>query len=254
MEAYELLLRANWHLYRRTAQDIVEARRFTEAAAEKDPTYAAAHAGLAFLKYHEASKSFADRDYLNIVEESLALAEHALELDPFNPRALTYCAHTHNRLGNHQLALETVNRSIALCPSFYQSHTALAYARNFLGHYSDAKRAADETIRLRPRDPLIYRCIISKSIAEYQTKDFDRAAHIARVSLRTEPSWWNSQMLLAASLAQSGETAEAGEVVDKMHQDFPGLKLEHMLRRMPFAVPEHSEHLAEGMMRAGWRD
>jgi len=254
LEAYELLLRGYWHLYRRTPQDLAEAWRFMHAAADKDPTYATAYAGLGFLKYLEASSNFAETNYLSLMKDSRSMAEQALEVDPYNPRALTCSAMANTRLGKHEIALETINRSIELCPSFYLSHSALAFACDFFGDFSDAKSAADETIRLRPHDPLLYRCIISKSIAEYQTADYDRAERITRDSLRTDASWWNSRVLLAASLAKEGRLDEARETVDRIRQDHPGLTLEVMLRRMPFADPQYTEHLSDGIVQAGWRD
>jgi TolB-like protein/DNA-binding SARP family transcriptional activator len=254
LEAYELLLRGYWHLYRRTPDDIAEARRCLEVAVSRDPAYATPYAVLAFLKYVEATTSFGDSNYLDLMYDSFSTAEQAIELDPLNPRALTYSAIANTRLGNLKAAFETINRSIDLCPSFYQSHSALAFICDFMGKFSDAKYAADETIRLRPHDPMLYRCIISKSIAEYQTSDYDRARNITRDSLRSDASWWNSRMLLAASLSKDGQIDEARDVVDRMRDDFPDLTLEIMLRRMPFADPLHAEHLSEGMVLAGWRD
>lgn len=61
-------------------------------------------------------------------------------------------------------------------------------------------------------------------------------------------------MLLAASLAKAGQESEARVVADKLRRDYPGLTLETMLRRMPFARTQHTEHLADGLVQAGWRD
>jgi hypothetical protein len=70
----------------------------------------------------------------------------------------------------------------------------------------------------------------------------------------TDGSWWNSRMLLAASLAKAGRLGEARGVADKLHPDYPDLTLERMLRRMPFAHTKHTEHLADGLVHAGWQD
>ncbi len=254
LEAYELLHLGYWHLYRRTPDDLSEARRCMEAAVRKDPTYAAPYAGLAFLKYIAATAKLVDRNYLKLMQDCHSTAEQGLALDPINPRALTFSAMASMRAGNLPDAFDTIKRSIELCPSFYLSHSVLAFACDFMGKFTEAKSAADETIRLRPHDPMLHRCIISKSIAEYQTSNYGRARYITRDSLRTDASWWQSRMLLAASLGIDGHTAEARDTIAGLQKDFPSLTLETMLLHMPFADPGHSDHLTEGMVLAGWRD
>ena len=125
---------------------------------------------------------------------------------------------------------------------------------DFRGNFSDAAPAADETIRLRPHDPALHKCIIAKAIAHYQTGQYERAERIAKDSLRTNISWWHSNMMLAASLAQRGRLTDARVAAQRILADQPGITLEIMLQRMPFADPAHSDHLAEGLIRADWRD
>jgi DNA-binding SARP family transcriptional activator len=253
LEAYELLQRGYWHLYRGTPQDLVEASLYIKAAVAKDPTYAEAIAGLAYLKYRDAHTNFMD-NYRDRLEDCRDTAANALELDPRSPRALRYFAGANSFLGNHDIALESINRAIELCPSYATAYSGLAFVHDFAGNFSDAKPAVDETIRLRPHDPVLHRCIMSKSIAEYQTAQYESAERVARDSLRTNDSWWLSNMMLTACLGRMGRLEEARVTIDKLRECYPGLTLEIMQQKMPFVDPTHRDHLAEGLIQAGWRD
>ena len=251
LEAYELLQRGYWHIYRTTSQD--EASRCFEAAIAKDPTYAEALTGLAYLKLRNAHSNLINNFDVGM-EDCRATAAQALELDPRNPRALRMFAGANSFLGNHDIALESASRAVELCPSYAQGYSGLAFVHDFMGNFSDAIPAADETIRLRPHDPVLHRCIMSKSIADYQTSQYEHAELVARDSLRTNDSWWLSNMMLAACLGKQGRSDEARATIDKLREGYPGLTLEIMLHAMPFVDATHRDHLAEGLVQAGWRD
>ena len=253
LEAYELLQRGYWHLYRGTPEDEVEAQRCIEAATAKDPTYAEALTGLAYVKFRDAHSNFMD-NFEARLEDCRATAAQALELDPRNPRALRFLSGADSALGNHDIALEAASRAVELCPSFAQGYSGLAFVQDYIGNFTDAKPAADETIRLRPHDPVLHRCIMSKSIADYQTAHYESAERIARDSLRTNDRWWLSNMMLAASLGKLGRSSEARVLTDKLHDAYPGITLEIILQKMPFVDRAHRDHLAEGLLEAGWRD
>jgi DNA-binding SARP family transcriptional activator/tetratricopeptide (TPR) repeat protein len=253
LEAYELLQRGYWHVYRGTAEDEAEAWRCIEAAVAKDPTYAGALAGLAYLKYRDAHANFMD-NFSQRIEDCRVTAEQALRLDPQNPRALRFLAGANSALENHDIALQSIKRAVELCPSYAQAYSGLAFVQDFIGNFSDAKPAADETIRLRPYDPVLHKCIMSKSIADYQTGEYERAEFVARDSLRTNDSFWLSNMMLAACLGRLHRLEEAKEIIEKMRNQYPGVTLEMMMQKMPFVDPSHRDHLAEGLIQAGWRD
>jgi adenylate cyclase len=253
LEAYELLQRGYWHLYRATLEDEVESYRFFEAALAIDPTYAEAVSGLAYLKFRDAHANLLN-DFLGRMEDCRRTAAQALELDPRNPRAMRILSGADSTFGNHDVALATIKRAVELCPSYAQGFSGLAFAHDFKGSFSEAIPAADETIRLRPHDPVLHRCIMSKSIAAYQIGLYEGAERIARDSIRTNDRWWISNMMLAASLGKQGRPDAARAAIEKLKKDHPGLTLEAMFQGMPFADAAHREHLAEGLVQAGWRD
>ena len=253
LAAYELLHRGYWYLYRVSPQQHGEARRCFEAALAKDSTCVGALAASGIVTYVEAHanpvKNFPQR-----MEDCRDTTARALELDPREPRALRYYGGASCFLGDQDTAFDAVTRSIELCPSYASAYSGLAFVHDFKGNFAEAAPAVDETIRLRPHDPVLYKCIMAKAIAHYQTGQYERAERITKDSLRTNNSWWLSNMMLTASLAQRGRLADARVAAQTIRADQPGITLEIMLQRMPFASPAHSDHLAEGLILAGWRD
>lgn len=255
MSAYEFLQRGNWHLFRNLSSydGDDEARRCFEAALKLDPNYAAALAALAYVKYRNASKYIAT-NFREHIEDSRQTALQALSIDPREPRALRYLAGALSMLGDQEGARQAFQRSIELCPSYATAYSGLAFSHDFLGQFAEAQTAADQTMLLRPHDPILCKCVISKSIADYQTGDYERAERIAQNSIRTNSVWWMSNALLAASMAQQKKLAEALAVTKRLRATYPGLKLEKLAAGLPFTDPAHRDHLVEGLVQAGWRD
>jgi len=257
LSAYELLQRGNWQLYRNLTNTDAddEAARCYEAALAIDPNYAAALAALAYVKFRVSLRNATDADrFRTHLEDVRATAMQALDIDPREPRALRYLGGALSLLRDQEGALQAIERAIELCPSFATAYSGLAFVHDFRGEFAAAKPAADETMRLRPHDPVLHRCIMSKSIADYQTGAYEAAAQVARNSLSTSRTWWMSNALLAASIGQQGRSGEAVEAIKRIRTNYPGVKLDGLLDGMPFVDQSHLEHLREGLIKAGWRD
>lgn len=257
LSAYELLQRGNWQLYRNLTNTDAddEAARCYEAALAIDPNYAAALAALAYVKYRVSLRHATDAEHFRMhLEDVRATAMQALDIDPREPRALRYLGGALSLLRDQEGALQAIERSIELCPSFATAYSGLAFVHDFRGEFEAARPAADETMRLRPHDPVLHRCIISKSIADYQTGAYEGAAQVARNSLSTSSTWWMSNALLAASVGQQGRTSEATEAIERIRNNYPGVTLDRLSSVLPFTDQAHIDHLREGLIKAGWRD
>jgi TolB-like protein/DNA-binding SARP family transcriptional activator len=252
LSAYDLTQRGKWHSLRKTLPDIAEAQRCFETATELDPTYANAWAGLAYVKYHLAQANPTDY-YRHRMADCLEVAAKAVELDPDDPRALGMLAIANSFLGNLEVAGSAFCRALEICPSYAQGYAGLAYAQGFDGDFAGALQSADRTIRLRPHDPSLCRCTASKAVAGYLTEDYELAERIALDSKRSEQEWWLSNALLIASLGQQNRLVEAKGVIAEFCSTEPAFDLIEGIRtRFPFSDPNHTDHLVEGLQRAGW--
>lgn len=251
LSAYEFVQRGYWHIY--ATGDDSGAKRCFQAALDADPNYAAALSGMAYVQYRTAHTEPLG-DFRQRMRECRATAEQALALDPWDPRALRQIGGANSFLGECDAAYAAISKAIEICPSYANAYSGLAFIHDWRGEFAAARPACDETIRLRPHDPVLHKCILSKSIADYATGNVESAERIARDSLRTNDTWWYSHVLLAAALGQQAQRAEAQERIATIKELYPGLTLERMMEKFPFDNAGHAERLADGLMRAGWSD
>ncbi|MCB1744480.1 MAG: hypothetical protein KDK91_29200 [Gammaproteobacteria bacterium] len=251
LDVYDHVLRGNWLVNQSGPERLSEAVAHFERAMALDPNYAPAYAGRAFSRYKQAWMDFTDirYDHLRAAHEDALLS---LGLAPDNPRALRYLATTNAYLGHQQEGVEAATRAVEICPSYATGYSGLAFTLDLVGRFEEALPAVEETIRLRPFDRVLSRCIISKAIAQYQTGDYAGAERVVRLSQQIEPNWSLSNVLLLAVLGQLGDRDRADEQVRKLVQLHPEATLERMSKALPFAVSDYQAHFEEGIKKAGW--
>jgi len=148
VEAYELYLQGR-HFWGKRGAGIMKGLKFFEAALEKDPAFALAHAGMADAYQLLGFYGFAPpRD---VMPKARAAAERALQLDP-------NLAEAHNALGFILLSYDwdvgaaqrEFKRAIALKPSYIPAY--YWYASSFIPFDSPAKAVAmdEEAVRIEP--------------------------------------------------------------------------------------------------------
>jgi transglutaminase-like putative cysteine protease len=90
------------------------------------------------------------------------------------------------------------------------------------------------------------------AIAHYTARRFEEAVHYTTENLRLRPGFQGAQRLHCASLAQSGQIAEARAFlssVRRTHQ--PPLTLEWVRGNVPYETRELMELFIEGLRKAG---
>ena len=162
------------------ARPPVEAMRHAEEAAAKaleiDPALAEAHAALGFVKHFTWDWAAAEREYkLAIehnpsyahahgsyagylmskgrVEESLAAANRARELDPFSLSLSVYRAFLLSNARRYDEATEQLRRVIAMDPNAYQAYWFLGHIYAFNGQLDEAIVASEKAVSLSGRAP-----------------------------------------------------------------------------------------------------
>jgi len=167
LDAWECYQRGLWHLHQYREEDIEEALAFLARAIELDPTFATAHAGLAFALYYKVILGFS-RDGPGDLAKALADGTAAVRLDENDPFAHVALGRVHTAKGEHDEAIECCNRAIALNPNYASAYFGRAHSLWMSGRPAEAVLSHDEAMRLSPRDPLMWAFQASKAAAPPQ--------------------------------------------------------------------------------------
>lgn len=150
IDAYDSYLRGRAYLYRDVSRDIGLAMEMFRTAIDRDPEFARAWCGLAdafsYLYMHAGGQD------AGLVDESLAAAHRALELEP-------ELAEAHASLGlalslkkDYARADASFRRAIQLDPTSFEAHYFFARSRFAQGEFVSAGRLFLEGARLRLDD------------------------------------------------------------------------------------------------------
>ncbi len=153
LDAYDLYLRAQAQVFKRTEQSMAESVRLARRALELDPGYAPAMARLGLsqmMRYQRHWIPAAGRE----VEEGIRMARQAIAAGRDDPLVLDFAGLTLSVLaGDNDAALSALNRAIVLNPNFALAlgHRALVLA--YLNQPEEAISSVEQAIRLSPFDP-----------------------------------------------------------------------------------------------------
>jgi len=252
LEAYDLVQRGNWHHNRFTRKDAEEALRLFAQATAADPDYAPAYAAAAYTKYWAAQMRWA-ADGPETLREAQELAARAVALDARDARAHMYLGQVSLWLRQHDRAIAETRRAIELNPSLAQAYSVLGYALDCVGRFDEALETVAHSLRLRPNDRTLARCLPAMSLAHYQLGAYARAEEIARRAVTLNPIYWMGRQMLAASLGQLGRGEDAARELGEIRRREPDVAREAYSQRLPFRDPAYARRIEDGLIKAGWR-
>jgi adenylate cyclase len=110
-------------------------------------------------------------------------------------------------------ALVEAERSVALNPSFIHAYMVMCAASLVIGHPERAIDIADWSIRISPRDPMLWSFYYTKGCAYAMLKDDAQAIDWLRRVVTLAPEFAEARRLLASELALNGQEREARETL-----------------------------------------
>jgi tetratricopeptide (TPR) repeat protein len=188
------------------------------------------------------------------MQEALEFSHKAVALDDTDARGHFHLAQALLWLRRHDDAIAEARQAIALNPSLVQAHAVLGYALDCIGEFEEALEVVTDSLRLRPYDQTIVRCIPAISIAHYQLGDYDAAHEVAQRVVGMNRNYWMGHQMLAASLGQLGRRQEAAAALAEIRRREPEVSRSAYSSRFPFRDPIHVERIEDGLIKAGWRD
>ena len=178
-EAHEAYLKGRYHWNKGSEQEYREARRYFEQAADIDPKYAAAYAGLA--DYYWASDELSPRDSAPRARE---YAQKALALDASSADAHTTLGSVHFFADYDWSAAEKeFTRATDLSPSDADAHQMYAV---FLAEQGRADKALAEIRTAQQLDPIDAAPRITAGWILYFARKYDGAIQQCEKALEVE--------------------------------------------------------------------
>jgi len=242
---YDLYLRALplWSTYEKDR--IIRALDLLGQAIERAPHYGPALA-LAAQCYNVLAVSGWTDDSEASHRKAIDLARQALRWAPDDPDALANAGFVLGVLGEDiDLAIASIDRSLALNPSFARGWAWSAVLRNVAGQPDIAIEHFNRSLRLSPRDRM-GTFSIPLGTSYFLKRQFDDAASILLTSVQEAPTFAVAYRLLASCYAHMGRLDDAREIVRRLREITP-VVVPHVI---PNRTPEHRELLLSGLRLA----
>lgn len=251
LDAYHCVLKAMSRIYQFTGESYRETRQLLERAIALDPSYAQAHAYMAwwynfYIGEGLSSNPAEDR------RSAIAASRRAVELDAEDAFALAVAGHvTAFMAKNTDEAVELFDQALSLNDNsaFAWGLSALTFA--YQGRGDEALGRLQNVWRLNPYDPLNFYFWIVAGIAEFVAGRYSEAIAWSRKSKRANPRFIASLRMLAACLALSGDEAEARAVGQELLAVEPSFRISTFVSWYPLRRAEDLTRLAAGLRAAG---
>ena len=206
-EAYELYLKGRYFWNRRNVEALRKALDYFQRAAEKDPGYAPAQAGLADTYSLLGGAGYDVLPTAEAMEKARAAAQKALLIDDTLAEAhasLGYVIYSYD--WNWTRAEEEFKRAIALNPNYATAHIWYSELLNDLTRKEEALAQAQAAVVL---DPLSLNTNHSMARAEYFARHIDNAIETAQTTLEMDPNFAVAHLRLGRAYAAKGMYGQA---------------------------------------------
>ncbi len=254
LDAYDCYLRAMMYFNQWTNESIIEALKLFYKAIEIDPEFASAH-GLAAWCYTRRRQSRWMKDYSHEMAELERLARRAIALANDDGVALYSggWALVHVQ-GAVEEGVAAINRALALNPNMTNAWHVSGWTNIYVGDPDKAAEHFARAMRLNPLDPIFQRMQTGTVAAHLLAGRYEQASVFAQAALQQHPNDLPLLRVAAASHALAEKMTEAKNVVVRICQLDPTLRLSRAVEFAPFRRAEDISLYREALQKAGLPD
>jgi TolB-like protein/Tfp pilus assembly protein PilF len=217
-EAHTAYLKGRYHWDKRTREDLELGLRYFREAIDKDPTFAAAHAGLADSYNMLAESEYGETPDSDASRLARTAAEKALELDEQLAEGHAALGFALMKAGDDPAALKALERAIELNPSYA---IARHYYSVILCVAGRLDRAIEEVNRAREMDPLSPSINVNLGRLLYWARRYDDSVAQLRKTAEMNPQSVNAHFWLGYAYLQQAKHDEALAAHQKVADRFP---------------------------------
>jgi adenylate cyclase len=250
-DAYELFQRGQWHHYRHTKADNIEAQSYFRRALSITPEYPQAMAALGVAVCNAAFLNWSD-DPECCYREAFELAQRAITLEPRDPAAHFVMGLVCIWTSRFDRSVVEMKEAIRLNPSFALAHCALAQTYVYAGHPEEAIPIAEKGFRLSPNDPRLHISLPALAAAHYQLRHYEQAVEIGYRAWGLNRNYPAGLRYVVAGLAQLGRIEEAQAALADLKGLDTNLSFVEGLMKRLYKDRAGAEHILEGLRKAGF--
>lgn len=250
LNAWDYMMRANWHAWRWTKEDSAAAKDFVLKAIAIDPNQARARVVYAMCKIVDVLYAWSPNPQAAMAEAQ-DMARLAVELDDRDAEA-------HTILGSVALFMRRFDDARRCLETAIDLNPNLAFARMWGGGYyalageiESARETLKMAIRLSPRDPANYWTFAFFGMAEFADGHYDAAAEWARKALHMNYNFPTGHRVLLAALGEMGDANATRAALDGLLSVAPETSITTTRVGVPWKTPEHLERYLNALRKAG---
>jgi tetratricopeptide (TPR) repeat protein len=203
-EAYDLYLKGQYFWNKRTAEDLERSIDYFQQAADKQPNYAQAQAGLA--RAYVLLGGYQGTPQEEYIAKARAAALRAIELDEGLPDAHTALALiVQNYDWDWKTAEKEFRRAIQLDPNYATAHHWYAEHLALQGRFGEALAESESARQLDPMSLII---ASDRGVILYYARQYDLSIAQFRAVQEMDPNFGRASMIFWPHV-QKGMTAEA---------------------------------------------
>jgi TolB-like protein/Tfp pilus assembly protein PilF len=246
LAAYDYYLQGLWHDRKYDAENARAAVAVLKKAIALDPTFARAYGLLAhslivlgFFGEREEAAS----------DEILELAKKAVELDPTDSDCFAKLGIAHVYRLEHEQARKNLETAQRMNPNDSYTYSHYAWYLETVGEAKMALENLDRALALDPHPPQWHWDLRCETL--YALHRYEEAAEI--LEQKSLAHFWDFGYL-AACYGQLGKNEKARECWEKTRSLFPEVKLAMIGNTIGYLHQADADHWTEGLLKAGLSD
>ena len=250
LDTWEHYQRGLWHFFKLTKEGNEEARNLFRKAVERDPSFALAHAGIAFTCFSELHYDYGDNP-AECLAQGLAAGEQAVALGAMDGFTHFALGRVLALTGQGDRAVAELEKSVSLNSSFAHGYLGLGTTLNWYGQATDAIPKLNMAMRLSPHDPLLWAMQCQRASSGNNLENYDEAEEWARKAANTRADKFWPHTHLAVALTGQNRRNEARVAIEVACRVKPDLSLSVIRRLMPHYHPEYLVRRIDALREAG---
>jgi len=248
LEAYEKILMAKNHLYRRTKEDVRLGQQFVKEALDIDSEYNAAYRTMGWLYLDEVWFGMT-KSPAKSIEKAQQMAEKATSLRGY--QTPDYCLLSSINLLKKDFdhAIEYGEKAVKLGPNDSRAHFIFGMALRYAGQYKEAISEFEKAIRLDPITPI--NRLNNLGWAYLLAKEYESAILIFNKAIQRNPDYLFAYMGLTATYNLSGDIEKSHWAAENVLRVNPQFSLDAYEKRSPIKIKEDKKRIISAMRDAG---